>query len=115
MPVRRVQQEDVRTDLSGETRVETKAEGGKFSHYNAATAATQGTEVKILSQEEVERPQKMGENPGPGSVSSSQLGAQLKMEVRSESSQTDISSVDLEDHSTQIKWSDEKGGFLRLY
>ena len=66
------QQEDVGIDLSGEIWVETKAEGGKFYYYNAATRATQwtkpeGPEVKILNQEEVERLQKkMGEGEKEG-------------------------------------------------
>ena len=56
-------QDDVGIDLSGEIWVETKAEGGKFYYYNAATRATQwtkpeGPDVKILNQEEVERLQK---------------------------------------------------------
>ena len=66
------QQEDVGIDLSGEIWVETKAEGGKFYYYNAATRATQwtkpeGPEVKILNQEEVERLQKkMGDGEKDG-------------------------------------------------
>ena len=72
---------------SGEIWVETAAEGGKMYYYNAATRATQwtkpeGPDVKILTQEEVEKLQKKmgeggdkeaasqeaapGEMPGPG-------------------------------------------------
>ena len=50
-------------DLSGEIWVETPAEGGKMYYYNATTRATQwtkpeGADVKILTQDEVEKLQK---------------------------------------------------------
>ena len=57
------EKEDVGVDLSGEIWVETAAEGGKMYYYNAATRATQwtkpeGPDVKVLSQDEVEKLQK---------------------------------------------------------
>merc|ERR1719357_1078042 len=57
------QGKDLGIDLSGEIWVETKADGGKSYYYNATTRATQwtlpeGPDVKILTQDEVEKLQK---------------------------------------------------------
>ena len=68
-------------ELSGEIWVETKAEGGKCYYYNANTRATQwtkpeGPDVKILSQEEVEK-MKMGngdKDPSKGGESGDMQG-----------------------------------------
>ena len=58
--------------------METAADGGKMYYYNAATRATQwtkpeGPDVKILTQEEVEKLQKMMGGVGGGEVSYSDI------------------------------------------